>query len=382
MSAPTAELTHRRVDPVEHWIARLKPVSRNTYRSSWNDWMRWLHTQPGWANKTPADLLEFQDQAKGRQRYLLLDLMQDYVQGKGGTFASMTVRLSHLRCFFLRNRVEIPAPTDWQPQPTREPTQGRLTLPLIKEIISHADLRDQAIFLTLFQSLMDLERFQEFNRKNAESLVKHIKEKGLDEPFRVDFVNGRKRNRSMFFSYLHRDALEAWQTYFTRMRGWPKANEPIAVRRDKLASPSKATIRLSFSTIARKLKLREPRGRNLSYRSGMAVHEFRDVGRTLLQTARKDGFDPIVAEFMMGHTVDPYNYNKFAELEPEYVLDNAKIASNYLNIITAGQDKELKTMSKQNEELHDKIAALQQQVTDLRNEFRTENKKKITAIDS
>jgi hypothetical protein len=36
----------------------------------------------------------------------------------------------------------------------------------------------------------------------------------------------------------------------------------------------------------------------------------------------------------MGHSIDPYNYNKFTELEPEYVIENAKIAAEYLNIIT------------------------------------------------
>lgn len=70
-------------------------------------------------------------------------------------------------------------------------------------------------------------------------------------------------------------------------------------------------------------------------RTGVSPHEaFRDVVRSLLQTATKKGFDPLCAEFWMGHRVDPYNYNKFSELEPEYVLENAKIAAEYLNILS------------------------------------------------
>jgi hypothetical protein len=42
------------------------------------------------------------------------------------------------------------------------------------------------------------------------------------------------------------------------------------------------------------------------------------------------------AKFWMGHTVDPYNYVKFMDLEPEYMLKNAKIAAKYLNIISGG----------------------------------------------
>ncbi|MGO9646313.1 MAG: hypothetical protein ACLPY5_16390 [Candidatus Bathyarchaeia archaeon] len=380
MSAATSTLTDRRVDPVERWLGRLKPISRTTYRSGWNDFMRWLHTQSGWADKSAADLLEFQDQSKGRQRYLLLDLMEEYVQQKGGTYVSMQVRLSHLRCFFIRNRVEMPSPSDWQPQPTREPTQGKLTVDQVKEIITHASLRDAAIFLTMFQGMMDLERFQEFNRSSAEALVEHIRVKGIDEPFRIDFLNGRKRNRDRFYTYLHRDALNAWKIYFERERGWPQTG-PIAIRRDKLKGLSKYAIRLAFITLACRLKLREPIGRvhEVSHRTGVAPHEaFRDVVRSLLQTAVKDGFDTACAEFWMGHSIDPLRYNKFADLEPEYVLENARIAAKYLNLISAGHDKELKTVTKQNEELHNQITALRREMTDLRNEFRTDIKKKIT----
>lgn len=36
----------------------------------------------------------------------------------------------------------------------------------------------------------------------------------------------------------------------------------------------------------------------------------------------------------MGHSIDPLNYEKFTDLEPEYMMKNAKIAAPYLNILT------------------------------------------------
>jgi hypothetical protein len=57
----------------------------------------------------PSELLAFQDEAKGRARFTLSDLMSEFVQAKGGTYSSMITQFSHLRTFFIANRViELP----------------------------------------------------------------------------------------------------------------------------------------------------------------------------------------------------------------------------------------------------------------------------------
>jgi len=292
----------------------------------------WLWRLPEWSGKLPSQLLEFQENAKGRDRYILVDLMTRRIQEKGGTYNGMIGHLSILRSFFNHNRVELPGVGGWKPHPTKEPVEGRLDTAQVTDIITHANLRDTAIFLTLFQSMMDLERFTEFNRKYAAALVNHLKQKGLDEPFRIDFPGGRKGNHRKFHTFIHHDALQAWQNYFERARGWPKTGEPIALTIQH-TSPSKNAIRGSFITIAKRLRLRPDTSKG--EQTGVAPHEaFRDVVRSLLQTAKKKGFDPTCADYWMGHRIDPYNYNKFTELEPDYVIENAKIAAEYLNIIT------------------------------------------------
>jgi hypothetical protein len=317
---------------VRNWLNRVCPETRPSYFSSFRDWLLFLWRLPAWSGKRPSELLEWQENAKGRDRFILFDLMIQRVEEKGGTYNGMKGRLSHLRSFFHHNRVELPGLGGWKPRPTKEPAQGHLTVPQVTEIITHASLRDTAIFLTMFQSLMDLERFDQFNKKYAAALVDHLKHKSLDEPFRIDFRTGRKKNERGFYTYIHHDALQAWLNYFERERGWPKEDEPIAITMFGRA-PRKPTIRGNFTRIARKLKLRHRRKKG--ERTGVSPHEaFRDVVRSMLQTAKKSGFDTTCAEYWMGHSIDPYNYNKFTELEPDYVIENAKIASEYLNIIT------------------------------------------------
>jgi len=65
------------------------PDAQRNRQSWWNQWISWLHQQPGWETATPETLLKFQENATGRQRYVLLDLIQDHTQQKGGTYVSI-----------------------------------------------------------------------------------------------------------------------------------------------------------------------------------------------------------------------------------------------------------------------------------------------------
>lgn len=318
---------------VVDWFDGLNEETRPAYRTNFRKFLLWLWKKPEWAGKMPSALLEFQDNATGRERKIIPRLIVKYVQERGGTYKSMLCCVAHLRSLFLHNDVEIPK-VHWAPHPTAEPTQGHLTFTQVRDIILHADPRNTAIFLTMLQGFMDLERFKQFNKKYALPLVKHLREKGLDEPFRVDFPR-RKRNPRPFFTYIYHDGLKAWSDYFTTERGWPEGEGEAIALTDKGTPPDKPGIRAAFRTIAERLHYRPntPKGRM----SGVGPHEaFRDVAKSHMQTAKSEGFDMDCVKFWMGHSVDPYNYAKFMELEPEYMAKNAGIAAKYLNIITGG----------------------------------------------
>ncbi len=84
-------------DPLEKWMNKLGPEARLNCRSTWNTWTNWLHKQPGYETATPESLPEFQESSKGRDRFRILDLIEDHCQARGGTYGSMIVRVSRLR---------------------------------------------------------------------------------------------------------------------------------------------------------------------------------------------------------------------------------------------------------------------------------------------
>ena len=67
------------------WFGGLDEETRPAYRSHFRQWLLWLWAKPEWAGKMPSALLEFQENAVGRERLILPRLMVQYVQGRGGT---------------------------------------------------------------------------------------------------------------------------------------------------------------------------------------------------------------------------------------------------------------------------------------------------------
>lgn len=117
--------------------------------------------------------------------------------------------------------------------PANEPVSGKLTVEIIKSLVSSADLGMKAAYLTLWMSLMDQERFIQFNAKCGEELVKHLKEKAVDSPFMFTFY-GRKqtKNKKRFHTFIGHYALVSRKEYFERCMGWPKQGEPILLDQD------------------------------------------------------------------------------------------------------------------------------------------------------
>ncbi len=294
----------------------------------------------------------------------MVDLVQNYVKQKGGTRKGILTRYDAIRSFFLNNRVPLPQ-DHWDPgRGTREPTRGKLNVGAIRRIVYAASPRDKAIFLTLFQSTMDLERFDEFNRKYAELLTIHLKKTGGKKPFRVDFMRGRKSNRKPFYTFLGSEALQAWKDYFGE-RGWPKKEEPLAIVPRTKKPISKAGIRVAFDIIAYRYGLKSNgSARDYGFRSGVNPHEIRDVVRSHLQQAKGDGLDETCVEFWMGHTVDPSNYNKFAELNPDYVFHQYSIAEKYLSLLKPPPNEEVKRQEEELKKVQERLANLEKVFTE------------------
>jgi len=198
------------VQVVGDWLGRLGPASRSSRLSRFNLFMDWVRRQEGWREATPESLLAFQEVAAGRERNTIVSLVQRWAEERGGTYNTIIQNADAVRSFFLHNDCPLPR-LSWNMvgKVTREPVLGRLTVDMVLKIIQAAKIRDRAIFLSIFQGMMDLQRFTDFNKKYGEALANHLRTYRSEKIFRVDFGRGRKKNPNPYFTYLGRDALAA-----------------------------------------------------------------------------------------------------------------------------------------------------------------------------
>ena len=313
---------------VAEWVEGFADTGRKSRQSMIGEFDRWLKGK-GFSSLDVA--VRFQKEATGDDRYRLGDLAVQFVKGKGGTYNSMIWRYATVRSFFYCARAELPR-VRVQFTPTKDATVGMLDMEVFRVLVRSAGLRDQAIYLTLFQGLMDQHRFFTVFNKMGGELAEHIREKGVDVPFRVNVLKGRKTRPRPFTTWIGRDALTAWKLYFERERGWPKSGEAAAL--DQFGKPF--TEEGLYKTHMRRLERLKYVKRNHSIfaRYGYGLHELRDLARSTLEKAKEQKFNVSSAEHWMGHMVDPLFYNKIWKLDPEYNLTQYKIAEKYLNIIS------------------------------------------------
>ncbi len=302
---------------------------------------------------TPRQLVEFQANAEKKDQFVILDALQAYFQGRKGTYNSLVVQYAILRSFFKKNRAPLPE-DDFAIHADRPPSSGKLTVEIIKALVENSPMGRKAFYLTLWQGLMDLERFTQFNAGCGEALTQHLKKEGIQTPFMFEYP-GRKqtKNKKNYQTFIGRDALAAWKEYFERIRGWPGAGEPILLVNGS-GSCTKGAYRQLHMRLLERLKYVK-HSHSTAVRYGYNLHEFRDVARTLLHLKGKgDGLDLQCVEYWMGHTTDPNQYDKFY-MDRSYTLEHYRIAEKHLNIMSGVQtDREQQEVKKLRQDLQER----------------------------
>jgi hypothetical protein len=299
------------------------------------DYLAFLDRKKCFEKVTPSGLVEFQRHAKKDDReYELLDLLKEYIRGKLGTYKALRLRVSIVKSFFRENRAELPI-EKIRIRASRSPIQSKIDDTVVRDLVENNEFDMKAFYLTLFMGLLDLDRFLEFNRKYGKGLVDHLKEKGVDEPFVIEYPRRKEnRNKIWFTTFIGHDALVAWKNYFKRRRGYPKEGEAILL--DERGKPIQdPTLRQRHIRMLARLNYIK-RGNDISTRHGYGLHNFRDAARTLLHKAKHEGLDLDCVEFWMGHTIDPNDYDQFYK-DKEYLMKQYKIAEKHLNIISGIQ---------------------------------------------
>jgi len=318
---------------VERWLGRLRPETARVSRRYFERWLEWLRGQGGrWAGVTPDELVEMQRGAVGDERFAILDMVQAYVRRLEGRVGYKRRFYTALRSFFLHNRAELPLDRSFRLNPTRQKVRGALTVDELRRIVETSTPMYRALFLCMFQAGMGIGEALYWSETGFESVRRQLRS---GEPLLKIELPGRKKARfeRPYYTFIGRDAVDA-------LRGWLKVRPDVESRHifitAKRTPISYTAVQSYWMRRCKRLGLiAKPEGAGKHTRYGKNLHEMRDLFRTRWQ---KSGAAPEVAEFALGHVVDPLGYNK-AMRDPDYVADEYLKAEPWLNVVSEEPEK-------------------------------------------
>ena len=313
-------------DSVEHWLQRVEPSRRN-YQDHVNHFIAWLRTQNGpFKELSPDQLIAYQKEHKD---YEILDVIQSYITQLETRTSSKKTIYSVLRSFFVHNRCELPRDPHFKIRSEVGPVTGDLPPTQVKKLLDSSNTTYRAIFLSMFQGALDLSGFEYWNLKGWSELKEQL---DRDESIVKISLPGRKkrRNETSFYTLIGPDAV-TWIRHYLEEDTRPRDGSAIFYNKD--GDPiRKNAIRLYWlrHLDSEKLITRGVGGGvdGRGARYGKNLHELRDTFRS--QWAKTQASSE-VAEFLMGHDVDPLGYNK-AMKDVDWVREEYKGALSMLQI--------------------------------------------------
>ena len=357
-----------RGDPVVFWVGRLGEGTGEVYCSALKQFLGWLNRRPGWVGVGPRELLL--RHVESRDQYMVLDLLQQYVNGLDRRRKYKQMIYSAVRSFFMHNRCALPQDPAFKVHAKTPPVRPMLALNHVLDIVKNANLRDRSIILVKWMGLLDNARTVYVGEHLAGEVVAQIREDVC--PIKLDLPK-RKNNERSFYTFIGKDAISALEEYFEKERGWPRPEEPIWLLRDSKQGRPLTTTAMDtlWLRLLRRMGLIPKKCGPLATRYGYNSHEMRGIAKTLLHiNALKDGLDMDAVEFWLGHTVDPLGYDKFYN-DTKYVRQQYFIAEKYLNIIsnpqadTAQQEDRIKPLEEQNRQMQKSMQKMTQAIMQL-----------------
>ncbi|MEM2127798.1 MAG: hypothetical protein QXH67_06220 [Candidatus Bathyarchaeia archaeon] len=306
----------------------MSPRGRVSYLSEFRGWLRWLGERGFEAD--PDRLVEIQRREGG---YKLLDLAEEYVLGLDHLRAASKMRvLASIRSFFMHNRAELPRDPGFRVRSEVPRVVGNLSVEVFRQILAGCNRLYRAAFLCMFQGGMGSGELVWWSLNGYEELVRRLERR--EHPIRVD-LPGRKRMRNIrpYYTFIGRDAITALQEY---LKGEVRAGRE-AIFINQYGKPL-TTKNLTFywTERLRRLGLAKPQGGvGKGIRYGSNPHELRDLFRTRWEMSGAPG---VAAEYFMGHTIDPMQYNK-AYRDVDYMMECYLRAEPWLNILSEEPDK-------------------------------------------
>ncbi len=289
---------------VDRWLGRLAPATGRTSMVFVRKFMLWLKENGGrFAEYTPDQLITYQKEADNSQQYDVLDLVQSYVGQLDLRAGSKRREYSGLRSLFSHSRAALPEDPTFRVRSRHAPVEGVLKVEEIRDMVLGSNKVYRAVFLCMFQGGIGLDEFDHWNRNGWGKLREDLRED--PDVIKIDFP-GRSKLRQMrpFYTLIGPDAVKV-------LRDWvavrPGDAEAIFTNQHGESITPRSTY-LYWKRHMEKLGfIQLKRNGKLSNRYGKGPHEMRDVFRSQWEKSPAKGS---VAEFMMGHIVDPLFYNK------------------------------------------------------------------------
>lgn len=316
---------------VEVWLGRLGPDTARVNGTIFNNFMRWVRVKGGeFKDYTPEDFIAYQMEATNSQRYKIVDLLQRFINSEERRAGYKRKIRSTIRSFFAHSRCELPKDPRFIIRGDEQRVIGTLTLEEVKTLILRCNPAYQAIFLSMFQGGMGLAEVEYWSNNGYEELEEQLSDKKVGV-IRVSLPGRKKaRNERPYYTLLGSDAIDA-------IRGWLeiRPSEAEAIFTNKYGGPiTKNAIGLYWRRHLRDLGMITKKYNNdKSNRYGKNPHELRTLFRSQWE---KTPAKISVAEYLMGHQVDPLDYNQ-AFKDEAWTRKQYELALPMIQIMSSGQ---------------------------------------------
>lgn len=318
-------------ESVRNWLSRLRPSSAKTYLFQFNRFYRWMQKNGvELAKLSPDELVSLQSEATNSERFKILDVLQRYIGENHSTLSYKKKMYQSVRSFFLHNRGELPRDRSFNIRGDKPKTVGTLTIDEVKLIILASKPVYQAAFLCMFQGGMGGDEVCYWGENGWSKLEEDLK--GDPDLIEIE-LPGRKMKKfeKPYYTIVGRDAVDALRKWLHHR---PENTPYIFTNQYKEALTTHA-LQIYWVRVGRRIGIIDPikRGAGRGHQTGKNLHELRDVFRSQWEKSPAKGS---VAEFMMGHQVDPLEYNKACR-DRKWTLGEYRKALPMFQILSSGR---------------------------------------------
>jgi len=378
-AATTANKRHdvEQYNAVKMHLSKIAHSSKGNIVSAWRRLLNYLkESDSEFRDFNPDQLLEYQREYDNDniKKFEIVDELQVFANTIDVRLRTKRAYYSTIVSTFKHNRVFLP-PLKVRIRAEEYDIITTLTSDDIRLFLLSSDRTYQAVFLCRFQSGMDWKLFEWWNKNGWEDLQKQLET--AEDIIRIEIPGRSKlKNPHRFHTYIGPDAIAALRNYIP-FRQKVIGEQYIFYTRHRRPVSYHSSGRY-WRRHMRRIGIMKPKaersGTIMPYgvtkeHTGMPMHEMRDVFRTRW---RKSGVHIDIAEFMMGHKIDPLNYDKACQDEEWTALQYRKVLP-WLNLISEpdpdiAMKSEQKAMSKYElkmDALIDELALARGEIADL-----------------